>query len=339
MNAAVKAALAAATVTGVAWERQRRVDRRAIEADPLKAVLDTPLEGRVQEILAPDGTPLHTEVFGPDDAPTVVLVHGWTCSLEAWTHQIQTLGNELRLVAFDLRGHGRSGRPPGGDWSIEALAGDLDAVLRACVPDGERAVVAGHSLGAMTTVAWADQHSDEVRERVAGAALISTGLGGLITESLVVGTPGPLQHVKGTVGRAFLGARAPLPSATTPLSHRVIRYIACSPNASPATVAFCEKMVLACRREARGGCGATVSRLELREELKELVVPTAIVAGELDRLTPPVHARAMIDVLPDVTAYVELPGIGHMTPLEAPDEVTRCIRALTARAVEQVRVG
>ena len=339
MNAAVKAALVAVPVAGVAWERQRRADRRAIEADPLKAVLDTPLEGRVQEVVAPDGTPLHAEVFGPDDAPTVVLVHGWTCSLEAWTHQIQALGNELRLVAFDLRGHGRSGRPPSGDWSIEALAGDLGAVLGDCVPEGERAVVAGHSLGAMTTVAWADQHPDEVRERVAGAALISTGLGDLITESLVVGTPGPLQRVKGTVGRAFLGARAPLPSATTPLSHRIVRYIACSPNTSPATVAFCEKMVLACRREARGGCGATVSGLELREALKDLAVPTSVVVGELDRLTPPVHARAMADVLPDVTAYVELPGIGHMTPLEAPVEVSAHIRDLTARAVEQLRVA
>ena len=339
MNAAVKAAVIAAAATGVAWERQRRADRRAIEADPLKAALDTPLEGRVQEVVAPDGTPLHVEVFGPDDAPTVVLVHGWTCALQSWTHQIQALDEEMRLVAFDLRGHGRSGRPPGGDWSIEALAGDLDAVLRACVPDGERAVVAGHSLGAMATVAWADQHSDEVSERVAGAALISTGLGDLITESLVVGTPGPLQLVKGIVGRAFLGASAPLPSATTPLSHRIIRHIACSPNTSPATVAFCEKLVLSARREARGGCGATISGLELREALKDLTVPTSVVVGELDRLTPPVHARAMADVLPDVTAYVELPGVGHMTPLEAPVEVTAHIRALTARAVEQVRVA
>ncbi|MCP9488393.1 MAG: alpha/beta hydrolase [Solirubrobacteraceae bacterium MAG38_C4-C5] len=342
MNAAVKAALVAVPLAGVAWERQRRADRRAIEADPLKAVLDTPLEGRGQEVVevvAPDGTPLHAEVFGPADAPTVVLVHGWTCTLETWTHQIQALDGDLRLVAFDLRGHGRSGRPPGGDWSIEALAGDLDAVLRACVPDGERAVLAGHSLGAMTTVAWADQHPDEVRERVAGASLISTGLGDLITESLLVGTPGPLQLVKGTVGRAFLGARAPLPSATTPLSNRVIRYIACSPNASPATVAFCEKMILSCHRAARGGCGATVSDLELREALKDLAVPTAVLVGERDRLTPPVHARAMADVLPDVTAYVELPGIGHMTPLEAPAEVTASIRALTARAVAHARAA
>ena len=339
MNAAVKAALVALPAAGVAWERQRRADRRAIDADPLKAALDTPLEGRVQEVVASDGTPLHAEVFGPEAAPTVVLVHGWTCSLETWTHQIQALDDELRLVTFDLRGHGRSGRPPGGDWSIEALAGDLDAVLRACVPEGERAVVAGHSLGAMTTVAWANQHPDEVDERLAGAALISTGLGDLITESLLIGTPGPLQYVEGTVGRAFLSARAPLPNATTPLSHRIIRYIACSPNASPATVAFCEKMVLGSRREARGRAGATISRLDLREALKDVAVPTAVLVGELDRLTPPVHARAMADVLPDVTAYVELPGIGHMTPLEAPVEVTTCIRDLTARAVEQVQVA
>lgn len=340
MNTALKVALAAVPLAGAAWERQRRVDRRAIEADPLKAVLDTPLEGRVQEVMevvAADGTKLHAEVFGPADAPTVVLVHGWTCTLETWTHQIQALDGELRLVAFDLRGHGRSVRPPEGDWSIEALASDLDAVLRTCVPEGERAVVAGHSLGAMTAVAWADLHPAEVRERLAGAALISTGLGDLIIESLLIGTPGPLQLVKGTVGQAFLAARAPLPRISTPLSNRIIRYIACSPNASPATVAYCEKMVLGCRREARGGCGHTVSRMDLREALKDLAVPTTVIVGEQDRLTPPVHARLMADALPDVIDYVELPGIGHMTPLEAPGEVTASIRALTARAVEHVR--
>ncbi len=340
MNAAVKVALAAVPLAGVAWERQRRADRRAIEADPLKAMLDTPLEDRVKEVVevvAADGTTLHTEVFGPDGAPTVVLVHGWTCTLEIWTHQIQALDSDLRLVAFDLRGHGRSARPPGGDWSIEALATDLDAVLRACVPEGERAVVAGHSLGAMTTVAWADQHPAEVSERLAGAALISTGLGDLITESLLIGTPRPLQRVRGTVGRAFLGARAPLPRITTPLSNRVIHYIACGPSASPATVAFCEKMVLGCRREARGGCGATVSGVDLREALKDLALPTLVIVGEKDRLTPPVHARAMADNLPDVIDYVELPRIGHMTPLEAPDEVTASIRRLTARAVEHAQ--
>lgn len=327
MNAAVKAALVAVPA-GAVWERQRRVDRRRIEADPAKAVLDTPLAGRAQHVTAADGTRIHAEVFGPDGAPTVVLVHGWTCTLKVWIWQILQLAGDLRVVGFDLRGHGRSARPPGGDWSIGALASDLDAVLRGCVPKGERAVVAGHSLGAMTTVAWVDRHRDEARERLSAAALVSTGLQDLITESLIVRTPGPLERFEGKVGRALLAARAPLPRTTTPITHRVIRYITCSPNTSPATVAFCERMILDCRAEARAGCGATVSELDLRHALEHVVVPTAVMVGELDRLTPPVHAREMTEALPDVAAYVELPGIGHMTPLEAPAEVTAQIRAL-----------
>jgi pimeloyl-ACP methyl ester carboxylesterase len=59
-------------------------------------------------------------------------------------------------------------------------------------------------------------------------------------------------------------------------------------------------------------------------------VPTAVVVGTADRLTPPVHARSLVAALPNCVGSTELPGIGHMTPIEAPDLVTTRIRELVA---------
>lgn len=326
-RAARPLALALPAAAAGGWLAQRRADHRRIEADPARAALEAPLVGRPLPVTAADGTPLHAEVFGPEDAPAIVLAHGWTCALGFWTLQIQELSRRFRVVAYDQRGHGESGRPQSTDYSTGAFASDLDAVLRAALRDGERAVIGGHSLGAITIVAWAARHPESL-ERAAAAALVCTGMGDLITESLVVRTPAPLGRLKAAGGRLMLSASAPLPKRSTPISHRALRYIALSPSASPATVAFSERLVLECRRDVRAACGSTLSRFDLHDAVASLAVPTAVIAGERDRLTPPVHARRMAEALPELVELVEVPGAGHMVPLEAPDAVNERLAAL-----------
>ncbi len=58
-----------------------------------------------------DGTRIHTEVFGPADGYPIVLSHGITCALQVWREQIADLSRDYRVIAYDHRGHGRSGRP------------------------------------------------------------------------------------------------------------------------------------------------------------------------------------------------------------------------------------
>ncbi len=64
-------------------------------------------------------------------------------------------------------------------------------------------------------------------------------------------------------------------------------------------------------------------------------MPTAVIAGTDDRLTPPVHARAIADALPVGLGLTELAGMGHMTPVEAPEAVTAKIRELVTRYVAE----
>jgi pimeloyl-ACP methyl ester carboxylesterase len=310
---------------------QRRHLKR-IAADPEDAVLHEVPVGRPRGIRSADGTQLHAEVFGSEDGQTIVLVHGWTEMLTFWTYVIRSLVSRgMRVVAYDLRGHGRSEPASDGDYSIARFGEDLEAVLEGCVPDGERAVVAGHSLGAMSIAAWAEGH--EIEPRVSGAALLNTGVGDLIAESLLIPVPVIAQLLNRTVGpRGMLGMRAPIPRFSTPATHAMIRYTAFGPAASPAQIAFYERMLVACPPDVRADAGIAISEIELHDAIPRLTVPTVVIAGELDRLTPPSHSRRIADALPQLERLIVLPQTGHMSPLERPREVSDALAELAVVA-------
>jgi pimeloyl-ACP methyl ester carboxylesterase len=71
-----------------------------------------------------------------------------------------------------------------------------------------------------------------------------------------------------------------------------------------------------------------MQHIDLRHVLPELNIPTLVMAGELDRLTPPAHARRIAAELPNLQALIELPNTGHMGPLERPGEVSAALREL-----------
>lgn len=314
----------------VGWVAVRRSDVRRVRNDPEKDVLFTPFEGEPVAVQSADGTVLHAQVFGPEGAPTIVLLHGWTCQTRFWQYQLRELSQAFRVVAYDQRGHGLSGAAAAGDYSMEALAADFQAVLDACVPKGERVLAAGHSMGAMTLVAWAGEHPDDVHRRLSGVLLANTGVGDLISETLVVRMPTSLGRLKQAVGRQILSARLPMPTVPTPLVFRGLRYVAMHKDASPARVAFCENMLLSCSPESRGAFGSTMSRMDLHDSVARLSVPAIVIAGVDDRLTPLPHARRMAESLSGLVELVEIPRSGHMSPIEAPEIVNAKLRTLAA---------
>jgi pimeloyl-ACP methyl ester carboxylesterase len=317
-------AVGAMAVAGVAARDARRVAH-----DPARVWLTAPAEGRKLEVTGADGTRLHVDVLGKQDGPTVVLVHGWTCCREFWAPQLNTLAERYRLVAYDLRGHGRSEAPKGGDFSAEALADDLSAVLSAALSGDEKALIVGHSLGAMSVVSWAGRHPDEVRRRAAATMLVSTGTSDLITESLILKPPSGLSKPAAAISRRTMAAALPY-GFRNPITNRIVRYVALSPSASPAQVAFCEKIVLDCDRHWRAATARTLSRLDLDASIEHLDVPTLVLGGSADRLTPPVLSERLAEKLPRLIERVELPGVGHMAPVEAPDEVNDRIDRMVA---------
>ncbi|WP_428986250.1 alpha/beta fold hydrolase [Streptomyces pyxinae] len=270
-----------------------------------------------------DGTVLYAEVYGPEGAPAVVLSHGWTCSTLFWSHQLRVLAGDHRVVVYDQRGHGRSRTVGPAGCTTDALADDLEAVLAATLEPDEKAVLVGHSMGGMTLMAAAGRPG--LRRHAAAALLCSTGSSRLVAESLLL----PLRagRLRDLLTTVILGARAPL-GPVTPVSRALLKYGTMGPGAAPDRVAECARIVHACPRPIRVAWAHVLEELEIGHTVRELRVPTAIVAGAADRLTPPVHAHALAAELPECLGVEVLPGVGHMSPVEAPEAVTARIRAL-----------
>ncbi|WP_405561504.1 alpha/beta fold hydrolase [Streptomyces sp. NBC_01180] len=284
--------------------------------------------GRELTAVSADGARIHVEVYGPDGAPAVVLSHGWTCSTRFWDAQVRELATDHRVVVYDQRGHGRT---PGADprgYTTDILADDVEAVLAATLAPGERAVLGGHSMGGMTMMAAAGR--PRFREHAAAVLLCSTGSSRLIADSTVL----PLRagRLRTRLTGAVLGARAPL-GPVTPMSKRILKYATMGPGSAPDRVATCARIVHACPRAARVAWSHVLAGLDLDAGVRELTVPTAVVAGTADRLTPVVHARALAAALPHCTGLTELAGVGHMTPVEAPEAVGALLRELAAAHV------
>ncbi|MFB7914662.1 alpha/beta fold hydrolase [Streptomyces sp. NPDC056061] len=295
---------------------------------PMRRGAVAPVPTRELTASSADGARIHVEVHGPDGAPAVVLAHGWTCSTRFWDAQIGELASDHRVIAYDQRGHGGSPVVGPEGYSTDALADDLEAVLSATLEPGERAVIAGHSMGGMTVMAAARRAA--LREHAAAVLLCSTGSSRLMAESRVV----PLRPgaVRDRMTHAILGASAPL-GPVTPLSRRVLKYATMGPGSAPDRVDTCARIVHACPTRARVAWGHVLADIDLDAGVRELRVPTAVIAGTEDRLTPPVHARALAAALPDCLGVTMLTGTGHMTPVEAPEAVTAKIRELVAAYV------
>ena len=318
-------AVLGAVAAGAALQRRHL---RTIARDADYRGLREPLNGRPLRITSPDGTELYAEAFGPDDAPTVVLAHGWTEQLAYWGPVIKHLrASGLRVVAYDLRGHGRSHRAVDGDYALERFGEDLEAVLVAAGAgaDREPATVVGHSLGAMSIAAWAEHH--DPRTRAHAAALLNTGLGDLVSGHLLLPQMARfLNHPRAS--RALLGSRAPVPPFSTPVQQAMIRYVAFGPHASRGDVAFYERMLIDTPPDARAAVGVALSRMDLWHAVASITVPTLVIAGDSDRLTPPDHARRIAEALPYPAGLLELAETGHMSPLERPREVSQALQRL-----------
>jgi pimeloyl-ACP methyl ester carboxylesterase len=316
-------AVSASVAAGAVLER-RHVQR--IASDQEFASLSAPLGGRPLTAVSADGTKVHAEAFGRDDGRPVILAHGWTERLTFWGPVISRLSARgLRPVAYDLRGHGRSAPAADDDYSLARFGDDLEAVLAAAVSPHERALVVGHSLGAMSIAAWAENH--DVRARAAAVGMVNTGLGDLISGHLLFGELGKwLSHP--VTSRMFLATRTRLPAFSSPLQQAVVRYLAFGPTAAVGQVAFFERMLMECPPDVRAATGVALSDMDLWHAVSRLTVPTLVIAGDVDRLTPPAHARRIADTLPHLHALVELPQTGHMAPLERPDELTEALSEL-----------
>jgi pimeloyl-ACP methyl ester carboxylesterase len=297
--------------------------------------------GRTLTVRAFDGIGLHTEVFGPPDAYPIVFTHGFTCAIRAWAYQIADLAADYRVIAFDHRGHGRSGVPRRGGYSLKHLASDLDSVLDATLAPNERALLAGHSMGGITIAAWSARFRHKVRRRADAVALVNTTTGDLVREVRLLSVPRKLSPARVLAGRVLISAFGglPLPSAARIPSRHLVATMALGKDADPSAVRLVYELFAQTAATGRGGCARMlVDSLGTRHlDLAGLTVPTLVIGSEHDRLTPISQSRRIARIAPNVVALVELAG-GHCSMLEQPGEVNRHLRALAESVSSQAPV-
>ncbi|MFD0655832.1 alpha/beta fold hydrolase [Thermocatellispora tengchongensis] len=329
---------ASAGVAAAALAKRYAVGRIRLGPDPEASEPFGELHGHEETYTTSDGVALHVEIDGPEEAPlTVVLCHGYTLNLDSWHYQRRDLRDSYRLVLWDQRSHGRSQRTPAADCTIDRLGDDLAELLDAYVPGP--CVLVGHSMGGMTIMALADRHPELFGERVRGVGLISTSAGKLA--ELTLGLPAVVSkavHKVAPVTVSALGRRGALidrgRQAGNDVAFLAIRLFGFgdSKNISPTVVDFVESMIRSTPTEVIANF---YPALMSHDKLTALGVldglPTAIIVGDKDWLTPPDHSRAIAATLP-AAQFTEIPGTSHLVHLERPGVVNDALHDLLERA-------
>ncbi|TDC98918.1 alpha/beta hydrolase [Nonomuraea deserti] len=328
---------ASAGVAAAALAKRYAVGRIRLRPDDEASEPFGELRGRERTLVTSDGKALHVEIDGPEDAPlTIVFCHGYCLSLESWHYQRKDLRENYRLVLWDQRSHGRSQRAGSDDSTIDRLGDDLAEVIEAYVPGP--CVLVGHSMGGMTIMALADRRPELFGEKIRAAALVATSAGKLA--ELTLGLPALLSKVVHKVAPttvSMLGKRGALVDRTrhagSDIAFLITRYMGFgdSKNVSPTLVDFAESMIRATPTEVVADFYPALMNHDKLSALHVLdPVPTAILVGDGDWLTPPEHSRAIAAALPKAQ-LTEVPDTSHLIQLERPGIVNDALRDLAKR--------
>ena len=334
------AAAALGTALGVAAERL--VVGRSVSGGEASLEEFGSIRSAGIAVTTDDGAVLHVEVdeagAAADDL-TIIFTHGYCLNLDTWHYQRRDLAGVARLVFWDQRGHGRSTRSEQryAEDTIDRLGRDLAAVIESVAPTGPIMLV-GHSMGGMTTMAFAGQFPELVSDRVLGVTLMGTSAFGL--GDVLGGLPAPLARVLHRVVppvAAGVARREQLVNRTretaSDLGLAVTRAYSFGSDVPAELTSFTAAMLTATPLDVAADFLPTFAAHDDRDSLAAFAdCDVLILVGDDDRLTPPSHSVAIAQLIPG-SLLIVLPHTGHMLMLERHQEVSA---QLTAQ-VERIR--
>lgn len=286
-----------------------------------------------------DGAMLEWEQFGPDNAPPILLTHGWSLTHDTWFYLKTNLPPEFRIIVWDMRGEGRSQAYRGTDYALETMADDLAAVFDSSgVGSGTTGcVLAGHSLGAMMLPLFAARHRERMKA-VRGIALLA-GTDAPLLQSmrgrrLLVPAQKllwePLARLMGACPAPFeIIARVLWQMGAVHLALMFGRHNDGGTRGQNDLVAFrCSRFSM-----RAAGLGAWAAfRHDARAATAAIPCPTLLLTGANDPNMPPETQRAMLSRLAQ-GELVLLPDCGHLSLLECHVAVTAHVRAFARRCL------
>jgi len=296
-------------------------------------------------VLTRDGVRVAVRDSGPVDADhTVVLLHGLCLSARSWIEPARLLsrcvGEGVRIISYDHRGHGQSGCAPMSTYHVDQLADDLADVLAVLRVRGPL-TLGGHSLGGMAALTYCARQTTLRPVEPQGLVLVATAAGQLAERGFgrLLATPAP-------------GLLAALIAHTPPAAaEQVVRALArpvcevfgrCGGCASAERQALCTMCADALASTAVSTAAGFLLQLRGYDQtaaLKAIRARTTVLSGGADVLTPVAHAHELVAGIAGA-AHRHYPRAGHMLLHEASREVAEAIaemvHAVPARGVAAV---
>ncbi|MGO3325107.1 alpha/beta fold hydrolase [Gordonia sp. (in: high G+C Gram-positive bacteria)] len=303
----------------------------ATERSGVGVFADPQLPYEAMELETDDGALLHVRTYGPATGPCIVFVHGFAVCSEYWNPQINMLAENYRVVVYDQRISGRSRR---GTRSLSpaVMGDDLSLVLRN-VASARRTTLVGHSFGGITVMAWAKTHPDEVAAFTSTIMLADTVGKGFAKQTALLPHPEKHRAIRAPILAALLTAPLPLPTWALKVYRRYFRQVVASRYASAAVVDFMASMIASCPVKTRVEWGRALRGVDVIDGLRNIVVPTTVLVGENDLLTPMNSSQRIANVLREndhLYRHVTIPRTGHCTNLEDPNVFNAEIAHLVA---------
>jgi pimeloyl-ACP methyl ester carboxylesterase len=276
-----------------------------------------------------DGTEIAVEILGDGHpGPTVVFTHGWTFSSRSWHYQ-RMLAESRRLVLMDHRDHGESGTGPRENRTIDQIGRDLAAVLDATCHKRD-VVLIGHSMGGMTIMSLAAQQPERFGKQVKAVALVDTS--GRREPDHTFGLRGPLAKPFLAQWKSALALMVSDPEKAErarrsggAVSIAISRFLNLGRGSDKRLARFTEAMSAGTSAQVVGDFWLTLDAHDKLDALKVLAdIPTLVIVGDRDRLTPPENARKIAATIPG-SRLLELRGAGHCTMLEQPEAVNAAL--------------
>lgn len=256
-----------------------------------------------------DGAQIRVSLEGPADAPVIVLLHGFTMSLESWDGWAEQLSTDYRIVRYDLLGHGLTGPDPLARYAPDERVAVLGRLLDALEID--RATLGGNSFGGLVAWRFAAAHP----ERVERLILVDSGAYSIYG---VTDDPVPVPDAM----RSYL--------LTAPLAG--VQASAMQIYADPARLPEGRIEQIQQMMARLGNGEAFIGHLEEfvlpdpEADLAQVAAPTLILWGEEDRVIPLDHARRIEAAIPDAR-LITYPGVGHAPQEEIPGQTAADVRA------------
>lgn len=253
-----------------------------------------------------NGVRLSYSERGKGQEIALLLIHGFPLDRRLWAAQMSGLAAAARVITPDLRGHGRS-ETPAGPLTMDQQADDLAALL-AHLGIG-RAVVAGLSMGGYIAFAMWRRHPERIRALV------------------LADTRAEPDSVVARANRERAIAQVQQTGAAAHADMMLPRLLSPTSLATPRLATAARKM-MAEQSVAGivGALGGLRDRADSRPTLPTITVPTLVITGAEDALTPPADGAALAAAIPGAQHTI-VPKAGHLSPLENPRAFNATVRA------------